>query len=138
MKSYAKLLLQDFNIQNVAVAGVICEYPHTAITKVYHDSETQCIVERNMGQFQCSFYDSRKQCLYLCVGSTAPSLDILLLAINLIGCRTLYLVRLVLPQVQSCAPLGQGVHCGPMDRFSFSRVAWDVGRWRFVGMSQGI
>ena len=41
MKSYAKLLLQDFNIQNVAVAGVICEYPHTAITKVYHDSETQ-------------------------------------------------------------------------------------------------
>ena len=46
--------------------------------KVYRDSAPQCVVGRNMGRFLCSFYDSHTQ--YLCVGSTAPSLDILLLA----------------------------------------------------------
>ena len=38
-----------------------------------------------MGRFLCSFCDSRTQRLYLCVDSTAPSLDILLFAINLIN-----------------------------------------------------
>ena len=37
-----------------------------------------------MGRFLCSFYVSRTQRLYLCVGSTAPSIDILLFAIDLI------------------------------------------------------
>ena len=51
--------------------------------KVYRDSEPQCVVGKNMGRFLSSFYDLRTQCLYLCVGSTAPSLGILLFAINL-------------------------------------------------------
>ena len=39
---------------------------------------------KEYGWFLCNFYDLRTQRLYLCVGSTAPSLDILLFAINLI------------------------------------------------------
>ena len=59
---------------------------HLAIShKVYRDSETHCIVGRNMGRLLCSLYDSRTQRLYLCVRSTAPSLDILLFAINLMA-----------------------------------------------------
>ena len=55
--------------------------------KVYHDSELQCVVERHMGQFamrcmlSCMTRATHRP--YLCVGSTAPSLDILLFAINL-------------------------------------------------------
>ena len=62
--------------------------------KVYRDSETQCIVGRNGGRFLCSFYDSRTQRLYLCVGSTAPSRDILLFAINLIEVKVSVVKRI--------------------------------------------
>ena len=56
--------------------------------KVYHDSEPQCVVGRQMGQLamQCMLIVLLFSCksrthipyIYLCVGSTAPSLDILL------------------------------------------------------------
>ena len=51
--------------------------------KGYRYSEPQCVVGRNMWRFLCSFYESCTQGLYLCVGSTVPSLDILLFTINL-------------------------------------------------------
>ena len=42
-----------------------CQYALLFIKyyKVYRDSEPQCIVGRNMGQFLCSSYDSRTQYL---------------------------------------------------------------------------